>query len=178
MEQTQREIAASAASSRAVVRHLESEADNSHQLHAQLSEMAGQLETARKQAAQWKQAAECLSKEKRAFKESLEKDHSLVVEQLKAQWETSQLDVKEWRDKAADLQRQLTEERFDKQYDQKILHLLSFSSIRNERNSYQAEYVAASAGGQAKDRAGQEGKTDGFPKTAGRRVARADRAGH
>lgn len=69
VEQTQREIAASAASSRAVVRHLETEADSNHQLHAQLSELNGQLETARKQAAQWKHAAECLSKEKRAFKE-------------------------------------------------------------------------------------------------------------
>lgn len=69
VEQTQREIAASAASSRAVVRHLETEVDSSHQLHVQISELSSQLETTRKQAAQWKQAAEILSKEKQTFKE-------------------------------------------------------------------------------------------------------------
>lgn len=83
MEQTQREIAASAASSRAVVRHLETEADSSHQLHAQLSELAGQLETARKQAAQWKHAAECLSKEKKSFKDRFDYSNSYIMELMK-----------------------------------------------------------------------------------------------
>lgn len=69
VEQTQREVAASAASSRAVVRHLETEADSSHQLHSHISDISGQLETVRKQAAQWKQAAEILSKEKQSLKE-------------------------------------------------------------------------------------------------------------
>ncbi|KAI9553228.1 hypothetical protein GHT06_021124 [Daphnia sinensis] len=115
VEQTQREVAASAASSRAVVRHLETEADSSHQLHSQISDMSGQLETVRKQAAQWKQAAEILSKEKQTLKESLMVDHKLVVEQLKSQWESSQLELKEQREKVSDLTRQLNEERFDKQ---------------------------------------------------------------
>ena len=106
---------------------------SSHQLHAQLSELAGQLETARKQAAQWKHAAECLSKEKKSFKDrfdysnsyimesikcifySLEKDHLLVIDQIKAQLEVSQLESKELREKVSDLQSQLTEERFDRQ---------------------------------------------------------------
>lgn len=39
----------------------------------------------------------------------------LVVDQLKSQWDASQLDAKELREKVAELQRQLTEERFDKQ---------------------------------------------------------------
>jgi len=69
VEQTQREIAASAASSRAVVRHLETEVDSGHQIHVQLSELSSQLETVRKQAAQWKHAAEVLSKEKHSFRE-------------------------------------------------------------------------------------------------------------
>jgi hypothetical protein len=69
VEQTQREIAASAASSRAVVRHLETEVDSGHQVHVQLSELSSQLETVRKQAAQWKHAAEVLSKEKHSFRE-------------------------------------------------------------------------------------------------------------
>ncbi|XP_057381408.1 centrosomal protein of 290 kDa-like [Daphnia carinata] len=115
VEQTQREVAASAASSRAVVRHLETEADSSHQLHSQISDISGQLETVRKQAAQWKQAAEILSKEKQSLKESLMVDHKLVVEQLKSQWESSQLELKEQRDKVSDLTRQLNEERFDNQ---------------------------------------------------------------
>lgn len=42
-------------------------------------------------------------------------DHRLVVEQLKSQWEDSQLQLKEQREKASDLLRQLNEERFDKQ---------------------------------------------------------------
>lgn len=76
VEQTQREIAASAASSRAVVRHLETEVDSSHQLHYQISDLTTQLETVRKQAAQWKQAAEILSKEKQTFKERSECQYS------------------------------------------------------------------------------------------------------
>ena len=51
------------------MRHLETEADSSHQLHSQISDLSGQLETVRKQAAQWKQAAAILSKEKQTFKE-------------------------------------------------------------------------------------------------------------
>ncbi|KZS07494.1 Uncharacterized protein APZ42_028577 [Daphnia magna] len=115
VEQTQREVAASAASSRAVVRHLETEADSSHQLHSQISDISGQLETVRKQAAQWKQAAEILSKEKQSLKDSLMIDHKLVVDQLKSQWKASQLELKEQREKVSDLTRQLNEERFDKQ---------------------------------------------------------------
>lgn len=69
MEQAQREMAASAASSRAVVRHLETEVDSSHQLHAKIAELSTQIETVRKQAQQWKQAAEMLSKEKQLLRE-------------------------------------------------------------------------------------------------------------
>ncbi len=42
-------------------------------------------------------------------------DHRLVVDQLKSQWESSQMELKEQREKVADLLRQLNEERFDKQ---------------------------------------------------------------
>ena len=69
MEQTQREIAASAASSRVVVRHLESEVGTVHQMHNQVVELKNQLDVVHKQAAQWKQAAEALSREKRLLKE-------------------------------------------------------------------------------------------------------------
>lgn len=119
------------------MRHLETEVDSTHHLHAQLAELTSQLETVRKQAAQWKQAAEILSKEKQTFKEryiffrffnlkkkrteiyfgfSLVIDHKLVVEQLKSQWEGTQAELKEQREKATDLVRQLNEERYDKQY--------------------------------------------------------------
>lgn len=49
-------------------------------------------------------------------------DHKLVVDQLKSQWEASQLELKEQRDKVSDLTRQLNEERFDKQYDWKVVN--------------------------------------------------------
>lgn len=115
VEQTQREMAATAASSRAVVRHLETEADSTHQLHSQISDLASQLETVRKQAAQWKQAAEILSQEKQTYKDSLSVEHRLVAEQLTSQLEDCRLELKEEREKSADLLRQLNEERFDKQ---------------------------------------------------------------
>ena len=46
---------------------------------------------------------------------SLVMDHRLVVDQLKSQWDSSQMELKEQREKVADLIRQLNEERFDKQ---------------------------------------------------------------
>jgi hypothetical protein len=42
-------------------------------------------------------------------------DHKLVVDQLKSQWESTQLELKEQREKVTDLTRQLNDERFDKQ---------------------------------------------------------------
>jgi hypothetical protein len=39
----------------------------------------------------------------------------LIVEQIKSQLEDSQTEAKELREKVSDLQRQITEERFDKQ---------------------------------------------------------------
>lgn len=69
VEQTQRETAASAASSKVVVRHLETEVDAVHRLHSQVVEKQNQLDVLRKQAAQWKQAAEALAKDKRLLKE-------------------------------------------------------------------------------------------------------------
>lgn len=54
------------------------------------------------------------------FKSSLEKDHLLVIDHVKSQLEVSQSESKELREKVSDLQRQLTEERFDRQYNKEI----------------------------------------------------------
>lgn len=50
-------------------------------------------------------------------------DHKLVVDQLKSQWESSQLELKEQREKVTDLTHQLNEERFDKQYNSNSFNL-------------------------------------------------------
>ena len=46
---------------------------------------------------------------------SLGIDHQLVVDQLKSQWESNQLELKEQREKVTDLIRQLNDKRFDEQ---------------------------------------------------------------
>lgn len=51
-------------------------------------------------------------------------DHKLVVDQLKSQWESSQLELKEQREKVTDLTHQLNEERFDKQYNSNSFNLI------------------------------------------------------
>ena len=70
VEQTQRELAASAASSKAVVRHLETEAGSNQELHVQVTRLGHQMETLRLQAAQWKTAADLLNKEKTHVKQT------------------------------------------------------------------------------------------------------------
>ena len=70
VEQTQRELAASAASSQAVVRHLETEADSNQQLHIQVTQLRHQMETLRLQATQWKTAADLLDREKTHLKQT------------------------------------------------------------------------------------------------------------
>lgn len=70
VEQTQRELAASAASSQAVVRHLETEADSNQQLHILVTQLRHQMETLRLQATQWKTAADLLGREKDHLKQT------------------------------------------------------------------------------------------------------------
>ena len=70
VEQTQREMAASAASNRAVLRHLEKQVESNQQLQAEATQLGQQLETLHQQAAQWKMAVELLNQEKIHLKQT------------------------------------------------------------------------------------------------------------
>ena len=61
----------------------------------------------------------------------------MIVEQIKSQLEDSQSEAKELREKVSDLQRQLTEERFDKQ----LLKIIELSLNQSLKSSLLFEIV-------------------------------------